>query len=110
MTIETALPAPNGVAVARETSARLDYSAAVDAEIRMRKGAGEPGALWLEELAPVYCAGMSPEVAAARILERRGHRAKPEPTGRRRRGPVKVLIDLWREWDFRRSLRATGRA
>jgi len=110
MTIETALPAPNGLSSAWQASSPPNYWKAVDAEIRMRKGAGEPGALWLEELAPVYCAGMSPEVAAARILQRRGHRAKPERTGRRRRGPIKVLIDLWREWDFRRSLRATGRA
>lgn len=107
----SALPsAPNGVSGAWRPLAVLNFAVAVDAQIRLRRGPQEPGALWLEELMPVYAAAMSPEAAASRILARRLNRKAPIEGTNRRRSPIKGLTDLFREWRFRSALRKAGRA
>lgn len=104
------LPAPNGVSSSWHPLALFKFAADVDLAIERRRGPAEPGALWLEELMPVYAAAMPPEAAAARILARRLNQRAPGGGSSRRRSPIKVLADLFREWRFRSALRKVGRA
>lgn len=103
------LPLPNGMS-ASPLPAPMGFWASVDAEIARIKGPRAPSALWPDELLPAYAMGMGPELAAARIIARRDVRSMGGNPRRRRRGPLKVVLDAWREWRFRRDLRRAGRA
>jgi hypothetical protein len=106
----TVLPVPNGMSTALGLPDAMQFRITVDAEITRLKGDGEPDALWLDELRPLYAAGMSPEEAAGHIVGRRYPKAAERRSARRRRGLIKLLLDEWREWDFQRALRQAGRA
>lgn len=104
------VPAPNGMSSATGLPDAMTFRIAVDVEIVRLKDDGEPDALWVDELLPLYAAGMSAAEAARHTLSKR----YPEPSRRkvssRLGGLINVLLDGWREWDFRRALRQTGRA
>jgi hypothetical protein len=105
-----AFPVPNGMSTALGLPDAMQFRITVDAEITRLKGDGEPDAVWLDELQPLYAAGISPEEAARHIVGRRYPKAVERRSARRRRGLIKWLLDGWREWDFQRALRQTGRA
>lgn len=90
--------------------AKLIFWAAVDEEILRLKGKDCPRALWTEELARIYRPGLSAMEAAQQVLARRGDPVGAAPRRRHRLGLLRWLISAYREWDFQRALRETGRA
>jgi hypothetical protein len=106
---ETCTPVPNGMPHGVSLGP-IDYARAVDAEIERCAGPHEPGALWLEELVPVYAAGLPADLAATRILIGRGSLAPRVLHRRRRRELIREIFDWWHSRCDRSHQRIAGKA
>lgn len=106
----TSASMPNGISSATGLPDAMAFQIAVDTEITRLKDHGEPDALWLEELLPLYAAGVSPEEAASHIVAKRYPLSVHRKASCQQGSLIKFLLDIWREWDFRRALRQAGRA
>lgn len=104
------LPVQNGMSWAVGIPDAMTFWIDVDAEIARLKDDREPDALWLDELLPLYAKGMSPAEAARHIVSKRYPEPRRRKASRREGSLIKLLLDGWREWEFRRALRQTGRA
>ncbi|WP_459676163.1 hypothetical protein [Acidisoma sp. 7E03] len=89
---------------------QLTFWAAVDDVILRLKGKDCPSALWTEELASIYRPDLSAAEVAHQLLARRGAPLDVRPRRRPRFALIRWLISSYREWDFQRALRETGRA